>query len=326
MKFALCSDCFSNNGLRLEAAKIGVRATSKCDVCGSRDGRKLSRKTLEKLTARFFMRGTVPHGVGGYASILHYDPDTEGDEVELDERTTHDWELIKKHIGGRLFFYGPPLWRVGITEHYAEPNVVSDKTIADIVKKLSIKTIPQGTKTFRIRKNIEPKNVLKESQYDVPPPHIERVYGRFDDSNLHVLYTSPSLPVCLHESRVVITDDVFVATFSAATDLRLADLTSNYNQDAQSPFEDLKYFFNGVFLTRDETIYGIARRIAATIKETFAVDGFITNSFFTTVSQEPVSQNFCFFSEALTNKMLVLDSLNRLHLETVSYRLKMKAI
>lgn len=216
MKFVLCSDCFLNNGLRLEASKIGVRTSSKCAACGSTQGHKLGRNALEKLTTRFFVNATTPHGVGGYASILQYNPEFDGDDVQFDEKTAHDWYLIKAHIGGRLFFYGPPLWRIGITEHYEEANVVSNATIAEIVSKLSIRALPRGTRTFRIRKNIEPSNVLKETEYDVPPPNIKRTYGRFDDGGLEILYTSPSLPVCLHEGRVLITDDIFAATFEAA--------------------------------------------------------------------------------------------------------------
>lgn len=299
MKFVLCSDCFLNSGLRSEAARFGIRTSSKCPACGSTQGRKLGRKQLEKLTVRFFVTGTVPHGVGGYASILRYDPDSDLDEVEFDHKTSRDWRLIKSHIGGRLFFYGPPLWRIGITEHYKEPNDVSDEVLDEIITKLSVRTLVKGTTTFRIRKNVDSKSVLEETQYLNPPPHIKHAYGRFDDANLEILYTSPSLPVCLHECRVAITDDLFVATFEAAQDIRLADLTANYDQKPQNPFEDLRYFFNGIFLAREETVYGIARRIASKIKGKLGVDGFITDSFFTTISQEPVSQNYCFFTSAL---------------------------
>jgi hypothetical protein len=70
---------------------------------------------------------------------------------------------------------------------------------------------------------------------------------------------------------------------------------------------------------RDETTYEIARRISVRIKEELGVDGFISDSFFTTISQEPISQNYCFYPEALSTKKIQLQSLNRLNLETVSY-------
>lgn len=265
------------------------------------------------------MKGTTPHGVGGYASILQYNPDRREDEVVFDEKTTHDWGLIKSQIGAGLFFYGPPLWRLGITEHYDEPYVISDKTIAEIVNNISVKIVPAGFQTFRVRKNVDPEKALEASQYDAPPLSIEREFGRFDDKDLPILYTSPSLPVCLHECRTIITDDIFVATLEAKNNLRLADLTTDYKNESETPYENLRYFFNGIFLTRDPAIYDIARRIAAALRKTLSIDGFITDSFFTTVSQEPVSQNYCFFSDVMKTGKLTLHSLNRLHLETVSY-------
>lgn len=66
-------------------------------------------------------------------------------------------------------------------------------------------------------------------------------------------------------------------------------------------------------------MYAAARRIAAEIKKTKNVDGFIVNSFFTDVAQEPVGQNYCFFEQPLLEQRLALSSLNRLHLKTVSY-------
>jgi hypothetical protein len=235
MKFILCSDCFTNNGLRIEAAKFGIRSGASCPTCGSQSDRKLTRNNLHKLTSRFFVTGTIPHGVGGYAPILNYNPERAQDEVELDHDIERDWALIKSVIGGSLFYYGPPLWRIGITEHYDEPNVVSDQTITEIVQKLSVKTLPRGTRTFRIRKNIDSAEVQNSTQFGLPPVEAKRDYGRFDSREHEILCTSPSLPVCIHECRIIITDDVYVATFEAHTDLNLADLTTNYKQEPTSP-------------------------------------------------------------------------------------------
>lgn len=319
MKFTLCSDCFSNIGLKAEAERVGIRTSARCPQCGSKLGRKLGDRQLEKLIARFFIKGTTPHGVGGYASILQYNPMRQKDEVDLDERTARDWALIKGKIGAGLFFYAPHLWQIGVTEHYDDANVISDDTISKITKNISVKNLPAGFKTFRIRKNLESEKALDILQYDAPPSDLKREFGRFDDATNSILYTSPSLPVCLHECRTIITDDVFVATLETTTGLRLADLTADYKNEPESPFEHLRYFFNGIFLTRDPAIYEIARRVAHSIKKTLSVDGFITDSFFTTVSQEPVSQNYCFFSEAMKSGKLSLHSLNRVHLETVAY-------
>ena len=44
-----CSNCFRDQGLRLEAANIGLEETSACPNCGAMDGRKLNRELLEHL-------------------------------------------------------------------------------------------------------------------------------------------------------------------------------------------------------------------------------------------------------------------------------------
>ena len=169
------------------------------------------------------------------------------DAVDFDDSTRNDWELIKTQIGGRLFFYGPPLWRIGMTEHYNDAHDVADATIEEIVSKLSISKFAKGSRTLRIRKNIDPTRVLEESQYGVPPSKDQPEFGRFDSSGFQLLYTSPSLPVCLHECRVAITDDIFVATLEAADDLRLADLTGNYKHVPTTPFDNLRYFLMASF-------------------------------------------------------------------------------
>jgi hypothetical protein len=53
-----CSNCFTDQGLRLDAELGGVEEDTVCLNCGSRSGRKLSRRLLETLAHRFFVRGT----------------------------------------------------------------------------------------------------------------------------------------------------------------------------------------------------------------------------------------------------------------------------
>jgi hypothetical protein len=45
----MCSDCFYDQGLRLDAAKIGVEDGSPCPACGSETGRKLNADLTAKL-------------------------------------------------------------------------------------------------------------------------------------------------------------------------------------------------------------------------------------------------------------------------------------
>jgi hypothetical protein len=56
---ALCSDCFQDRGLHLDAKQIGVADDSTCPSCGSSTGRKLNPELIKELAYRFFVRGTL---------------------------------------------------------------------------------------------------------------------------------------------------------------------------------------------------------------------------------------------------------------------------
>jgi hypothetical protein len=45
----LCSDCFADHGLALEARKLGQLSQRKCPNCNSRAGAKLGQETLQDL-------------------------------------------------------------------------------------------------------------------------------------------------------------------------------------------------------------------------------------------------------------------------------------
>jgi hypothetical protein len=54
----LCSKCFINQGLKLEAERIGVEQDGACPHCTATDGKKLDKDLVETLAFRFFVRGT----------------------------------------------------------------------------------------------------------------------------------------------------------------------------------------------------------------------------------------------------------------------------
>ena len=55
----LCSDCFVNEGLKLDAKKLGFKSTHPCPSCKSIEGFKLTKDLLLDLCERFFIRGSV---------------------------------------------------------------------------------------------------------------------------------------------------------------------------------------------------------------------------------------------------------------------------
>jgi hypothetical protein len=55
--FVACSDCFTDQGLKLDAGSIGIAESSPCPNCGRTTGRKLGRDHLGVVAHRFFCLG-----------------------------------------------------------------------------------------------------------------------------------------------------------------------------------------------------------------------------------------------------------------------------
>jgi hypothetical protein len=49
----LCSNCFADEGLRIDAAKHGLEQQGECPNCQSPDGKKLTRDQIKDLAWRF---------------------------------------------------------------------------------------------------------------------------------------------------------------------------------------------------------------------------------------------------------------------------------
>ena len=50
----LCSNCFHDHGLALEAYKLGRLSRGKCPNCNSRNGTKLNMAAIDSLERNFF--------------------------------------------------------------------------------------------------------------------------------------------------------------------------------------------------------------------------------------------------------------------------------
>jgi hypothetical protein len=69
-EFLLCSECFRDEGLKLDATQFGVADESPCPNCGKRDGRKLTKELIIYLARRFFVWGSfLPLEYGGAPRI-----------------------------------------------------------------------------------------------------------------------------------------------------------------------------------------------------------------------------------------------------------------
>jgi hypothetical protein len=315
----VCSNCFRDAGLRYEAERIGRSLSKACPNCGSPSGTKLTKGDLFRLRDRFFRHATAPHGVGGYhVPVLEINSTGDvDDDVDMSKNTWTDWLLIKSKLGGRLFYNAPALWKIGITEHYDSNAEVTEETIADVVGQLAITTLTSDSAFFRIRKNLRGPSIYDSLQYDAPPAGEARPCWRFDDASNPILYASPSLSVCIHECRILLTDRIVAATLVPNRDLRLAELSGNYIQTPRSPFEDLTHFFNGLVFSAET--YDVCRRLAKAVQKSLNVEGIIYKSFFTTVIDGPAI-NYAIFGHPIEDGRLAVTSINQVRLDEIRYQ------
>jgi len=105
--------------------------------------------------------------------------------------------------------------------------------------------------------------------------------GRFDTTELPILYGSQDLEVCLHECRVAAEDDLYVATLVPLRTLRLLDLSEVLLEENVTEFESLDMALHMLFLAGRHS-YEISREIArAALKHGF--DGLVYPSYFTSL-------------------------------------------
>jgi hypothetical protein len=201
-------------------------------------------------------------------------------------------------------------------------SLAKDVVRHDIIPKLRFAEITPPTTFYRIRLNVPRANKFEEGQYDAPLKSRRRGFGRFDNPKLTLLYGSPNLQVCIHECRVTLADDIFVATLAPTRTLRLIDLSGNYDQpEYMDQFDDLFWFFRGLMNTNLPHVYRYCRRIAQTIKDITGADGFIYSSYYTNVAGDTGGKtiNYAIFGRPLSEGTLKVVSINTIRLNQITY-------
>ena len=327
-RFLLCSNCFQDVGLKLEAQRIGRwrRQKQSCPNCASRDGCTLDNKALHELQRQFFSRATAPNQFRDDIAVLGLvedDPPYTDIGLTLRPEAQADWDLMQSKINGRLFYRSPRLFFLGITNHFGwYQSLPKDVVRNEIVPKLCFTEIDPVASFFRIRVNLTDANKFDEGQYDAPPKPRQRGFGRFDNPKLSLLHGSPNLQVCIHECRVTLADDIFVATLAPTRTLRLIDLSRNYDQPAAiNPFDDLFWFFRGLMNASRPHVYRYCRRIAQTIKDMTDADGFVYNSYYTNVAGDTGGKtiNYALFGLPILEGKLKVVSINTIRLSRITY-------
>lgn len=270
-----CSDCFSDQGLRLGAEEIGSSDSTLCPRCGSVAGRKLSRDALLELAFRFFVWGSLWRVDYGAAPLIQFN-DKQRTSVEFPTWLQPDLAVFEELLGIGFFHYGPRLWMVGEVEPLKDlqDQEKRPETIERILREYPARTIGLDTTLYRIRKG--PKEPAEASEYDSPPEGVPGA-GRLDSPGSPMLYASPDLQVCVHECRVAAEDEIYVATLRPTRELRLLDLSALIPEET-TEFESLDMAIHMLFLAGPHS-YPVARDIAAGAQRS-GFDGLVYPSFF----------------------------------------------
>lgn len=322
LKTILCSSCFSDPGLRIEAERISGVDARACPNCGNRGGAKLSQAQLETLLTEFFWNGSFFRAEFGGAHRLVSNPHRYGErDVHFPEWLEPDARLLEDKLQVGLFHYGPPLWRIGEIEqlqNLRDPQTRASASL-DLVNRFPERVLRSGSQFFRVRKNLSQEHEQELAQYDAPPDEFIG-NGRLDSSDLPVLYGSENLEICIHECRVVITDECYVATLEARRDLHLLDLTLPPHSDGPTEFESLDISMRFLFSAGAHS-YPITRDIALTAKDK-GFDGIAYPSYFSLVKPNAVA-NLAIFGRPIGSGAIGVRAINRAQLKSAVYEVRM---
>jgi len=267
-KQILCSECFNDQGLKLLAEKIGFEDNKKCSNCNKINGFKLTTEQTEFLAYRFFVVGSILKPEYGATPLIQFNEHKKTD-IQFADTLKKDVNLFEKNLGIGFFHYGPRLWMIGEIEPLKD--LQNKTTRKDIIERIinEYPTIQFKPSNIFYRIRINPNKPNNKFEYDSPP---QPGKGRLDSQNHPVLYGSQDLEVCLHECRVTVEDEIYVATLKPSKTLKLLDLTELIEEDC-TEFESLDLAIQMLFLAGKHS-YEISQELSITVKKK-GFDGII---------------------------------------------------
>ncbi|SMF93450.1 RES domain-containing protein [Methylomagnum ishizawai] len=277
MDSVACSQCFNDQGLRLDAEMLGNLEDQTCPNCGSTKGKKLSKELVYALAYRFFVWGSFSRTKYGGAPILEFNQHQKTD-ITFSSWLEPDVKLFERILGVGFFHYGPRLWMFGEIKPLKALGVESarNRIIKRIISEYPSRQIEPSQTFYRIRKG--PEFPEMPDEYDSPPKKFLGT-GRLDSDTLPVMYVSPDLEVCIHECRVAAADELYVATLMPARSLKVLDLSVVLTEEPRvTEFESLDIAVHMLFMAGKHS-YDITRAIALSAFEA-GFDGLIYPSYF----------------------------------------------
>jgi RES domain len=265
----------------MDAQRIGIVHALACPNCGTRGTKKLTPYLLQVLASQFFVRGSVRRLSYGSAPRVQFNDQRlkDGDYIGP-TWLQKDVELVSEKGRIGFFHYGPRLWMLGEIEPLKDLQAPSkrDPIIARILGEYPERTLPKGEIMYRLRVN--PRDPAATDEYDSPPDEFLG-RGRLESPGCPVLYCSQDIEGCVHECRVTVEDELYLASLKPARDLRLLDLTAVLLEEHVMEFESLDMAVHMLFFAADHS-YELSRAIAMAARKT-GFDGLIYPSYFSQV-------------------------------------------
>lgn len=330
----LCSDCFSNTGLRTEASKFGTAAEEPCPNYSSRTGRALEEDDLDKLVTRFFVDGSRSPYKPPVYKVKPSGTDEEFYQVFFDETLQQDYELIGRNFT-KLRYHAPRLTWMGYGDTYwafeealKEFDGSGDRTALtrvtrEILDRCNQIRLQPEQKLYRVR--INPASVTAPQDIDTPPSQKDpskACSGRFDAPGFPVLYACSDVETALHETRVKLGDEIILGTLEILTELTLIDL-DEVKVNVAGPCNinaDCHCFLRARLGSQEAADY---RKLQLLAVEAFACgfSGIKFQSFYSALRQDRQSAiNYALFGYPIREGKLALKSWNSIRLLQAFYQ------
>ena len=332
--FLLCSECFNDEGLRLDAHGIGSKTGDVCANCGSKDGHHLTKNAIRKLCYRFFVRGTIKRFDYGGCPLIQANELRVGEtEVQSAPWIALDVKLIEQKGDLGIFYYLPRFWMVGEIEplKQLQMKLEIDAVIDQILEVYPKHFLRSEHAIYRVR--INPSLPFEPSQFDSPPVEFSG-NNRFDSPELPILYGSPDLELCIHECRTTVNDELYVAKLAPASELKMLNLAAQIKEKDKTEFTSLDMAIHFLFLAGRNS-YPVCAHIAKRIYAA-GFDGLIYPSYFSDLRNGHVPfdtvygmtnrhfenhsvPNVAIFGKPVAEGKLKVHSINRILINNIKY-------
>lgn len=276
-QYLLCSDCFFDEGLRIDAWKLGTEDQSECSNCRSPKGRKLTKDNVLSIAHRFFVSGTTIRFDYGAAPGVQFNESHYGQsDIAPSAWLQDDMKLLEDAGEIGFFHYGPRFWMFGEIDPLKalQEPATRHQIIERVLKEYPERKLAKNELFYRVR--VSPAQPAAPSEYDSPPSHMAGK-GRLDSVGFTVMYGSQDIDICIHECRATAEDDLYIGTLRPVHDLRLLDLTAVLKEDV-TEFESLDLAIHMLFLAKSHS-YAISRDIAIAARDA-GFHGVIYPSYF----------------------------------------------